>query len=224
MDRIAHAVDTIPSTYSQVSRAVSSFCVGWDSLFVDLNMPRSHCFSSDECIQRSLDWSNRTMLRMYQDVFSTVVCFVFSFCINEPEDARFRYIVLRLPTSSPDFRCLWVQAIPVLYTLYTLCRNVVRLDVWIQCIQQTSDTCNCFFLAGVPQVCSHMYLIVFVHICPKWLAFAERLATELLSVLVLYPYILLVPPTHLLAWFRRNWGLVLERFGQAMYASDLFAA
>lgn len=28
MDRIAHAVDTIPSTYSQVSRAVSSFCVG----------------------------------------------------------------------------------------------------------------------------------------------------------------------------------------------------
>lgn len=28
MDRIAHAVDTIPSTYSQVSRAVSLFCVG----------------------------------------------------------------------------------------------------------------------------------------------------------------------------------------------------
>lgn len=163
MDRIAHAVDTIPSTYSQVSRAVSLFCVGWDSLFVDLNMPRSHCFSSDECIQRSLDWSNRTMLRMYQDVFSTVVCFVFSFCINEPEDARFRYIVLRLPTSSPDFRCLWVQAIPVLYTLYTLCRNVVRLDVWIQCIQQTLGHLQLF----LPCWCaSSLFAYVFDCICP----------------------------------------------------------
>ena len=135
------------------------------------------------------------MLRMHQDVFSTVVCFVFSFCINEPEDGRFRYIVLRLPTSSPDFRCLLVfSAIPVLYTLYTLCRNVVHLDVWIRCIQQTSDTCNCFFL-GLKSV----RICICPYLSNVTIAFAERLATELLSVLVLYPYILLVSPTHLLA-------------------------